>query len=499
MPKISNELSVIGIAQQLRQELWSHGKPLSAAESAAIEAAQKGDAKLLTDCIVARLNVVGYTVAECYGIIHDQDKRLVWSASEKKEIPTQKEIHGHWVIKFAPGKGGILENLATAIGIEPQYLEKANKGRYAYDNMLSYLVHVKYPDKYQYPIESVYTAIGKNYDDYAKEHWSAWLKARGSVQKRKAVDGIDDLEYKILAGEVAKEQVLLTDDYYVIYARNKRRCDDAFDTFGQRKAYKSLQAMQNGEFSLTVFFVTGPAGAGKTRFTKEFIRLLEEESAIRYGEENRWHVCQTAASNPFDEYSGEEILFMDDVRGAAMSAEDWLKLMDPYNASPGSARYHNKVMACRTVIITSTKGPLEFFYFCKMGGGDRNEAMDQFLRRIMSLVRVIPYQPGPRFAIYDTKMDEEAHIEENFISSTQYASPRIWIRTRFELYEPHGPNEIFSMDDAAQVLVDKVMTAHGFDCAAERLATQFAEIGTQLTLSAEVGAEEEQIGKDIPL
>ena len=132
MPKISNELSVIGIAQQLRQELWSHGKPLSAVESAAINAAQKGDAKLLTDCIVARLNAVGYTVAECYGIIHDQDKRLAWSAAEKKEIPTQKEIHGHWVIKFAPGKGGMLESLATAIGVEPQYLEKANKGRYAF-------------------------------------------------------------------------------------------------------------------------------------------------------------------------------------------------------------------------------------------------------------------------------------------------------------------------------------------------------------------------------
>lgn len=231
MPKVSNELSVIGITQQLRAELWGYGKQLSTAESDAIEVAQKGDAKPLTDCIVARINAVGYAVTECYGIIHDQDKRLVWSEVKKEEIPTLKEIHGHWVIKFAPGKGGLLENLAATIGVEPQYLEKAKKGRYAYDNMLSYLVHVKYPDKFQYPVESVYTAIGKNYADYAKEHWSAWLKARGTVQKRKAVEGIDDLEYKILAGEVTRGQVFLTDDYYAIYARNKRRCDDAFDTF----------------------------------------------------------------------------------------------------------------------------------------------------------------------------------------------------------------------------------------------------------------------------
>lgn len=128
MPKISNELSVIGIAQQLRQELWNHGKPLSAAESAAIETAQKGDAKLLTDCIVARLNAVGYTVAECYGIVHDQDKRLAWSEVEKKEIATLKEIHGHWVIKFALGKGGDIGKFSYCDWYRTTILGKSKKG-----------------------------------------------------------------------------------------------------------------------------------------------------------------------------------------------------------------------------------------------------------------------------------------------------------------------------------------------------------------------------------
>ena len=81
---------------------------------------------------------------------------------------------------------------------------------------------------------------------------------------------------------------------------------------------------------------------------------------------------------------------MDDVRGSALSASDWLKLLDPYNASPASARYKNKTPACRAIVITSTKDPVEFFYYCKqMGGGDRSEALDQFMRRIQMLTHVI--------------------------------------------------------------------------------------------------------------
>ena len=104
---------------------------------------------------------------------------------------------------------------------------------------------------------------------------------------------------------------------------------------------------------MTVFFITGQAGAGKTRFSKRFVDAIADYS--EQGGGDRWRICQTAATNPLDDYTGEEILFMDDVRGGSLSASDWLKLLDPYNISPGSARYHNKLPACRCIVITSSK------------------------------------------------------------------------------------------------------------------------------------------------
>ena len=70
---------------------------------------------------------------------------------------------------------------------------------------------------------------------------------------------------------------------------------------------------------------------------------------------------------------------MDDVRGAALSASDWLKLLDPYSISPISARYHNKVGSAKVIIITSSVDPDKFFQSSENFNG---EAIGQFRRRI---------------------------------------------------------------------------------------------------------------------
>src|SRR5699024_6954424 len=86
-----------------------------------------------------------------YGIVHDKDHREVWSAVEQQLVTELKPDHVHAVIKFASrAKSAPLDRLATAIGVEPQYVEKPGRGRYAYDNMISYLTHAKYADKHQY-------------------------------------------------------------------------------------------------------------------------------------------------------------------------------------------------------------------------------------------------------------------------------------------------------------------------------------------------------------
>lgn len=403
MARKENDLTCFALTQQLEHEHWAWG----AAQPQPLDDAKAGNVGPLLGQVVTRLQAAGMVVAEAHAIIHDQDDREVWSESECALVIERKALHVHMAVKFEAKKGGTLDKIAEAVGLAPQYIEKAGKGRYGWDNLMSYLVHAKDEDKHQYSpdaVQSYVTNGAKPYKAYAMEHKADWEKGRAAKTRAKAEASIDDLEAKILEGQVTKSQIILTDQYYSIYARYKRRCDDAFEIYGERRAYKTIQALQDGDFKLTVFFITGQAGAGKTRFSKRFVDAIADYSAKGGGD--RWRICQTAATNPLDDYTGEEILFMDDVRGGSLSASDWLKLLDPYNISPGSARYHNKVPACRCIVITSSKEPLEFFYYAKQIGGDRSEALDQFMRRIQSTVRVIHADEFTEYRIADSQRTE---------------------------------------------------------------------------------------------
>lgn len=358
-----------------------------------LENARNGNVKILGEFLVNAMKCAGLEMTEAYIILHNNDSREVWSEVEKRKVIELKPAHIHLCgkikqIKGKPNPKALINNIAIACGVLPNFIEKPKAGRYAYDNMLAYLIHAKYPEKYQYPVSDVVTLLGKDYSSIEQERREAWERGAATIKKQAAVEGIDWLEEQILTGQISKSEIVLTDEYYNIYARNKRRCDDAFDTYGTRRAYKTMQALQNGEFKLTVFFITGKSGTGKSRFANRFIQTLINKSAVN-GEP--WRLCEAASSNPVDDYQGEEILRMDDVRGNAMSASDWLKLLDPYNITPSSARYSNKTVAARVIVITSEKDPIEFFYYTRTGGGDRSEALDQFIRRIQALVQVVPY------------------------------------------------------------------------------------------------------------
>lgn len=379
MARKENDLTACMITQALQAEYWKWSDD-------ELKAIESNDVKIITDIIVKKLESAGMVVAEARGIIHDSDTVMEWDELAMQEVISYKSHHIHVVVKFEKGKGGILSKIATAVGLEPQFVEKPGKGRYAYDNMLSYLIHIKYADKHQYDASAVYTARGDSYVKIFHEREQDWLKGRAKVQVQKAKVDADWLEEKIITGEVTKQQVMLTDEYFAIYARNKRRMEDAFDTYGQHKIYKAIRAMENGEFKLSVFFVTGEPHAGKSMFTDNLVASIQKDVRERTGE--TWSVCTCAASNPFDEYNGEEILVMDDLRGMALTASDWLKLLDPDRANVGSARYRNKRIACRTVIINSEKDVVDFFYYTRGIGAGRSEAMDQFIRRIMAKIVV---------------------------------------------------------------------------------------------------------------
>ncbi|WP_022765681.1 Rep family protein [Butyrivibrio sp. XPD2006] len=380
MARTESDLTACGIAQELNPELWDWTDE---------EKAAFPDLQRVTAIIAKRLEDKGIQLKSLRGVIHDSDTQQKWNEAMKTYDVTLKHLHAHWVIEFK--KGAKLTDIALAIGLASQYVEKPKKGRYAVDNMLAYLIHIKYPDKYQYSPTAVYTYCGRDYMDIYAERESVWKKGIATVKKLAAAEDIDWLEEQILEGKIKKTQIFLTDSYFKTYSHYRQRCEDAFACYTDKKIYTAIEAMKNKEFLLTTYFITGASRKGKSRFAEDLAQRIIDENEKRTG--ITWSYCRTPTSNPLDDYAGEEIIIMDDSRGCTLTAEAWLTFLDPNFCNPAGARYHNKPgIPAKVLIITSTKSMLEFFFYTKgIGGGSRSEAMDQFFARVFSRIEVIDF------------------------------------------------------------------------------------------------------------
>lgn len=375
MRKKEANLTTIMLVQQLEEKYW-----LSPDYKGPVQQAKNGDCRPLLAMIIKKLKSSDIIVKEAYIIKHDKDKISTWDSNLMTNTVEDKAVHVHALLKFE--KGASLNKIALAVEVEPQYLEKLKSGRYGYDNCLAYLTHAKDETKYQYRPEEVTTVLGEDYTSIYNRSIETWLKGRATKKAKETNLSVDWLVERILDGEVTKRNIMLTDEYYAIYGQHKRKVNEALETAGERRSYRTIAELEAGQFKKTVIFIQAKSGVGKTKFSKELINAIQA-NAVKNG--LNWEACLTASINAFDEYNGEEILFLDDIKGDSFTVSDWLKLLDPYMISPISARYHNKLGAARIILITNTKPPVELFFFAK---GNYKEDLGQFVRRIDLLVHI---------------------------------------------------------------------------------------------------------------
>lgn len=361
-------LTAIMLVQQLDNKYWEQWD-----DKTAIDIAIEGNCRPLLEAVTKRLNNNNIIVQEAYGIIHDKDEQTTWDETSQEHITKTKPKHIHFLFKFE--KGASLQKIAVSIGMEPQYLERLKSGRYAFDNCLSYLIHSKDEAKFQYLPESVETLLGEPYQSIYDRQIEVWNRGKATKKAKETNLSVDWLIEKILSGEVTKNNIMLTNEFYSIYGQHKRRINEALETATERKSYQAINDIEAKKFKKTVIYITAESGVGKTKLTKKLIKLFKKLALAR---NEHWEYCVTASSNAFDQYSGQEILFLDDIRGESLSVSDWLKLLDPFMISPISARYQNKFGSAKVILITNTKKPYEFFRNAK---DNKNEDTGQFIRR----------------------------------------------------------------------------------------------------------------------
>lgn len=303
-------------------------------------------------------------------------------------LPAHTHMHMILQLPTTGQKGARLrrtfQQWADAAGVEPQFVSSSGSRKYKWDNMLSYLIHAKDPNKTQYSPDAVYTLHGQDYRAIAKDRKDDWLHGRIVRSRKERKDLCDKIIEQIYEGRYFKLEDFQRDDELTrIYGDFPSKIDAALNAVQQRKARLIGDAIEAEKAATTIIFIEGVSGSGKTKtVAKPLCRALEK----RYG----WRTDEVPQSNnPFDHYHGSEILLLNEYRGNELEAAQWLQLLDPYDAAGASARYHDKSLVAPLVIIITSITPFnEFFYFTK--GKDRKEPMEQFLRRLSQRVVVMP-------------------------------------------------------------------------------------------------------------
>lgn len=309
-------------------------------------------------------------------IVHDKDKK----ANDNLVLP---HIHGY--VAF----NGMfdLERVARRIGIEPQYVEKPKGGKHVEINNKPYLIHAKNPEKYQYSVNEVETFGTFDYVAYIEENSDELKKRAATIKRENSDESLDYIIQQVQKGELFKRDLMIDDELAFLYANNMNRFKEALDFYGERIAWLRLEDLRQSKYKMTVLYIQGTPGVGKTYLANEIALKIKQ-----YGEMigMKSDVYSASSRNPFDDYYGQDILILDDLRTDSLSPSDWLKVFDPLNSANMSARYKNKLVVPRVIIVANYQAPIEFFSDIK------GEDVNQFVRRINGTISIQSKQ-FPRF------------------------------------------------------------------------------------------------------
>lgn len=281
-------------------------------------------------------------------IVHDKDE---------KEDGTLKEPHVHCVVRMKNANAPKTLShwiLMAGANVNDFNIEYA-KGRLMH--MLAYLTHANAPEKYQYEDSEVIS----NFE---------WKKEAAKVE---SVD-IDELIRKIETGEI-REYNKTKHIPVEMVVKHETMLNRAFKWRADKMVEEIKEGIGEGNMGIDVIYIEGESGAGKTTYAKQICK----DKGFSY-------CVSSSANDPLQDYKGEDVLILDDLRGTSMTASDLLKLLDNHTRSSVRSRYNNKwLYECKAIIITSVVSLEEFFR--SMQESDR-EPIEQFKRRCETRIRM---------------------------------------------------------------------------------------------------------------
>jgi len=282
-------------------------------------------------------------------IVHDKDKN---------------KTHCHYMLRMNDTYSS--DSIARWFGVSGNQVERC-KGRWS--DMLSYLIHLNAPDKYQYDRSCVFS----NFD---------WEKVvRAANEKKKSAVRINEIVAGIADGDIRRYNI---HEYVSVheYVKYKGQINSAFEY--RNKKIKGVDR------EMKSIYIYGGSGTGKTTLAKKI--------ALNQG----YSVFISSGSNDvLDDYEGQDCIILDDLRPSCLGLSDLLKMLDPRTASTVKSRYYNKTLECKLIIITTTRPMSEFF---NSVFENESEPLRQLQRRCQTKIYVTESE------IYTSIYDETDHV-----------------------------------------------------------------------------------------
>ncbi|MEJ7485361.1 hypothetical protein WL639_11890, partial [Staphylococcus hominis] len=120
----------------------------------------------------------------------------------------------------------------------------------------------------------------------------------------------------------------------------------------------------------TIWIHSEYSGIGKT--------MLAHKKAEEFIGDDKMSIYQSSANNDlFQDYKGQEVVIIDDLRPEDIALTDLLRLMDPNYTGSAKSRYNNKRITADLIIITTMLSPIKFF--TRLVSDYSSEPVDQFL------------------------------------------------------------------------------------------------------------------------
>ena len=340
-----------------------------------------------------------------------KDYAFILHDSDLDDEGKPKKPHYHLYLNF--GRTNVqFQHIAGWFQTRAELVEKVKTNKRF---LLQYFLHCNHPEKAQYDVSQMVASF-----DVQKFFASKELIDSLETVLRKCADGtITPLNFQAYIDPL-------------LYARHQAEIMHAWEYADHAK---TIEQQTNRE--LTVIYVTGESGTGKTLLCKLYAQQLQKSVYI-----------SASGKDPFSNYSGEEVVILDDFRPEVFcDYAELLKLLDPHHASPIKSRYHNKLPKFSICFITTVLSIEDFIHAYPLSS---IESELQFHRRIYEVwivtkPEIIIQQFDPAVHQYITVCTKEnpipawlkAHVKERSAESTQAVLARICDQYASAEEEPH--------------------------------------------------------------